>query len=326
MPRAQWLWAAVVVASTTFARPARASSAIAVVATVCDLAARDVKERATRALEGRHPGFYASVMFEEGGPAVRVTIAVSKDDVPIGETVLVVSTCEEAADAAVVVLGLAFRVEPIREEPPSATPERGLSSIEPPRSEGEPELRVHTESPRRDASITPSQVRGERSVSRLSLGGGLEFGTLPAPSAFVSASFTQVLSGVGFGLRASLRYGLPTEDEQVEADHRESVRRDHGALGVSACPGLGVDFRLLVCAGGEVALLRVARRLETEGAAEDEDELSPRVSGVLGTVLSRGRGWIRPELEVFGAALAFGRRQDGPRLAVRAAAGAVVDF
>jgi hypothetical protein len=331
VPRSPWLWALAVVASATLARPALGNPAIAVSTAGCGFDALEVERRVTQALHGDpHPGWSASVTFEAAGPRVRVIVATRENAVTQGETVLIVSSCEEALDAAVVVLALAFSAEPAQsgsvsttELPDSPPPivERRLPS------NGEWLLRPHAPMSRPDESFADARSKIEPGASRLSLGGGLDFGTLTIPSAFLSAGIARPFSSIE--LRGSLRYGLPTEEERVETDLQESVRRDYGAVGVSACHGLGVNVRLLVCAGGEAALLRIARRLETRGSPgqdEDEHELSPRISGVLGAVLSPGRGFVRPELELFGAALALGRTQGGSRVALRAAAGAVVDF
>jgi hypothetical protein len=128
-------------------------------------------------------------------------------------------------------------------------------------------------------------------------------------------------------MRSSLRYGLLTEDERVETGFSESVRRDFGAIGLSVCYGLGANFRFSACGGGELGVLRVGRRIEVDGALTgNQDELSPRMSGVLGALFSVRRGRLRPELELSGAVLALGRRQGASPVALRAAAGASLVF
>ena len=72
--------------------------------------------------------------------------------------------------------------------------------------------------------------------------------------------------------------------------------------------------------------MRTSRSVAVQGSSIDEDELSPRVSGVLAALFSLRQGPLRPELEVSGAALALGGSERAPRLAFRAAAGAAVDF
>jgi hypothetical protein len=128
-------------------------------------------------------------------------------------------------------------------------------------------------------------------------------------------------------VRSSLRYGLMTEDERVETGFSESVQRDFGAGGLSVCYGMGANFRFSACTGGEVGVVRVGRRLAVDGGpTRDQDELSPRLSGLLGAILSARHGRLRPELELSGSVLALGRREGAAPVALRAAAGAAVDF
>jgi hypothetical protein len=64
----------------------------------------------------------------------------------------------------------------------------------------------------------------------------------------------------------------------------------------------------------------------SDGVDADEDAVDPRLSGVLAARLSHRGGAIRPELELAGVAVAFGRQADASLLALRVAAGASVEF
>jgi hypothetical protein len=306
------------------ARPVRADARITLAGRICASEATDLERRLASAPGGQSsPELSASVSFEQTKQAIRVTVAVREGRAARGETAFVVSTCQEAVDAVVVVLGLAFSAEASdsRHADDVAT-----ALVELPRASGG-DVAAQSDAPssnEREAR-TRAGATVTRGSSRLSLGGGVDVGTMPNATAFVAGGITHSLSAVD--LRGSLRYGLPTEDERVESGIDQSIRREYGAMGLSACYGVGGSVHLLACAGGELSLVRNAHRLEVEGSSSlDRDELSARVSGVLGAVLSRREGWIQPEIELAGSALALGRRNGTPPIAVRAAAGAAVNF
>jgi hypothetical protein len=315
------------VLSLLVARPLRADARVTLAGKACARESVELERRLVSAPGAQSsPELSATVSFEQTGEAVRVTVAVREGHVAKGETALVVSTCREAADAAVVVLGLAFGAEASagRHDDPAATGDAPPPEL--PRA-SESELAVHSEAPPVYESEAGARVASTatQSSSRLSLAAGADVGTMPRATAFLSAGFTEWLSAIA--LRGSLRYGLPTADERVEEGFDESVRRDYGALGLSACYGVGRSVQLLACAGGELSVLRTAQRLEIEGTTSlDEEELSTRLSGVIGAVLSRRQGWLQPEIELAGSALALGRRNGAGPIAIRAAAGAAVTF
>ena len=79
------------------------------VAPACVALARELEPRLERALQGpRAAELKASVAIEDAGSGYRVTITLLDDRKGRGQTVIVAPTCDEALDAAVVVLALAF--------------------------------------------------------------------------------------------------------------------------------------------------------------------------------------------------------------------------
>lgn len=259
---------------------------------------------------------------------MRVTVAAHEQGVARGNTALVVSSCEEAVDVAVVVLSLAFSSE-VTDGAPGAVPE--ANSDAPPHAElpSPPRRAMVTSfsppSPGRDVQRAEARSPDLSRSTQLALAGGVDVGTLPTATALVAGSVTHFWSALG--IRGALRYGFPSEHERVETTLQQSVRHDFAELGLGACYGVGADVRLAACAGSELGVVRAARRLEVEGATDvDEDEVVPRVSAMLAAVFSARTGRVRPELELSGSALVLGRRTGTGPVAFRAAAGAALDF
>lgn len=329
-PRARWLLAPrhlvlAAVSSGFFARPALAEPRLDVGGPACAGAAVEMERRLAPALRGlTASGLRAQVVFEADPAGTRVTVTTREHAATRGETVLVVASCEEGLDAAVLVLSLAFGVQDERAEPVDARSAPRVHTrrvVKPAPSAADPPFAAPV--PRRD------QIEHDHSSapagSRLSLAGGLDIGTVPVASAFVAGSVTRFWSAIE--VRGSLHYGLPTEQERVETDLRESVQRDFGGVGLATCYAMGSSVRVAGCVGGQFGVVRETRRLQLDGATEvDEAEVTPRVTGTFGVLLGTQRGPIRPELELSGSALAAGRRQGASLVAFRVAAGAAVDF
>jgi hypothetical protein len=326
-PTRRRLAALAVLSSTALAVPARAAPRVDVTAATCEADAAGIERRLANVVAAEASReLDVAVTFEANGDDVRVTVATREDSRTQGETVFLVSSCEEAADAAVLVLSLAFSAEASGEEADAEAraSERALATS--PKSDG-PTLRVRFAAPPPKLDESPEGVAESRAprASRVSLAAGVDVGTLVTPTAVVRAGIAHAWPALE--LRGALIYGLLTQNERVESGWRDDVQRDFGAAAVSLCRGFGASVRLTGCAGGEVGLVRTLRRLQLDGVQTlDEDELSPRISGVLAAILSAPRGRIRPELEVAGSALAFGRREGASAVAFRAAAGAAVDF
>jgi hypothetical protein len=321
------LAALAVLSVTALALPTHAAPRVDVTAATCEEDAAGIERRlanvvapaASRELD-------AEVTFEASGDDVRVTVATREDARARGETAFLVSSCEEAADAAVVVLSLAFSSEARGEETNAEAPssERALAAL--PKSSA-PLLRLRFAAPPPKLDESPEDdARGPApNSSRVSLAAGVDVGTLVTPTAVIRAGVARAWPALE--LRGALSYGLLIENERVESGFRDAVQRDFGATSLSLCRGFGTSVRLTGCAGGEVGVVRTLRRLELDGLQTlDEDELSPRFSGLLAAVLSAPRGRIRPELEIAGSALAVGRREGASAVAFRAAAGAALDF
>jgi hypothetical protein len=312
----------------TLTGQAHAEPRLDVAATICESGAGELERRLPSLLKGGGASLRAWLRFEEVGDGVRVSVETSETSVPRGETVLVVPTCEEAVDAAVVVLSLAFSAQ--------ATGDTAVARVDTPSqarslakrrliSKGEVKLRLEAPPQWRDASPAGADSPAGTGSTQLSLAAGVDSGTLPTSAVFVAGSVTHSWSN--FDLSSSLRYGLPTEDERVETELHENVQRDFGAVGVSVCSGVGAILRFSACTGGEFGLLRVARRLAVDGApTRDQHQLLPRLSAVILAIVSVRRGRLRPELEFSGSVLAFGRKEGASLVALRAAAGAAVDF
>lgn len=283
---------------------------------------------------------------EEHTGGFRVTLAIRGGTTHGAEKVLVLPTCDEAVDAAVVVLAFAFarESEPTdRSEAPAASNQElvpnpvtasadlasraetsGALSRSPKRPA--PLLAVVSTNERVDDGPGPSAPIHEpdRPSSRASLAAGVDMGTLPSPTLTVSGALARSFSA--FELSGAVRYGLPTESENVENGVSESVRRDFGAVELAACYGIGVRVRLAACGGAEVGVVRSTRQSSGPGVDVDEDAAHPRVAGIFGARVSHRAGSIQPELELSGVAVALGRQPDASLLALRVAAGAAVEF
>jgi hypothetical protein len=159
---------------------------------------------------------------------------------------------------------------------------------------------------------------------RVSLLTGLDAGTLAGATPFAAAGLALVSDPLE--LRAAVRYGLPAVDEQADGARTTSRRREFGAVDVGACYGAGRDFRFSACGGGELGVTRHVERWRTRQVDGDQDDVRPRLSGVVRALFAHRVGLVQPELELAGLAVALGRQEDARWLAVRVAAGAAVQF
>jgi hypothetical protein len=309
----------------------------------CVAVARELEPRLERALQGpRAAALSASVIIDDGAAGYHVTITLLDGRKGRGRTAIVAPTCDEALDAAVVVLALAFGgggfpegVEPT--SPPAAPiesesrpaalpaePSGDSASFAPPLAPPGVELfeRAPTAPVDRDAGGEASLVTDR--ATRVALSTGIDSGSLPHGTMTVSAALARSFSKTD--LRAVVRYGLPIADETIESDSMASRRSDFGAFELRACRGKGRAVRISACAGAELGAVRVASRQHENGADIDEDTLSPRLSGVVAALVSHRGGLIEPEVELGGAAVAVGRDTGRSWLVVRIAAGAALAF
>lgn len=292
----------------------------------CVVAARELGPRIEAVLAGAlQSQVEASVAIDAWGAGYRVTIGLRDTAHERGATTLETPTCEEAVDAAVVVLALAYG----ETRSPEAT--QPMLSLPMPERSSEPEPEPRTPSdtlltrpdPRAVRDHTP--VNGTERQTRLTLATGVDRGTLPGPTLTLAGAVARSFGG--FELAAVARYGLPVAEELVETGFSESQRHDFGGLELRACRGLGRAVRVSACAGTEIGAVRARRSQRVEDGSElDVDHISPRVSGTLTALVARRGGFIEPGLELAGAAVAVGRPGGAPWLAVRVAAGAAIAF
>jgi hypothetical protein len=300
----------------------------------CD-AARDLGDRVARALVGpRAAELRAWVTIDERFPGYRAEVRITRGSVTLGSKVVTVPTCEEAAEAAVVVLALALSEKALPEPAPVPEPEPAPS--DPSTLAGAPSPAVKPAARSLRAAVEPNGERPERdsvrstkrrNAVRATLSTGVDTGTISLPTAYLGAGFTRVLEPVE--LRAVVRFGVPhVEEEETdgEAARSEVLRRDFGALDLSACYALGASWRFSACAGGELGVIRTQER-RVEGQVEvDTDSADPRISGVLTALIARRAGTVQPELELSSLAVAAGRPEQSPWLALRAGVGVAMQF
>lgn len=295
------------------------------VAPACVSAARRLEPGIERALGGSLPSqLEASVAIDAFGAGYRVTIALRDTEQKRGTTSIEAPTCEEAVDAAVVVLALASRdaghPEATAPAPPSPVPERSFAEPVPTTPSDTLPAAGNWRAPLDRAPATDNQRE-----TRLTLATGVDRGTLPHPTLTLAGAVARSFGGLE--LAAVARYGLPIAEELVETGFSESQRQDFGTLELRACRGLGHAVRVSACAGTEVGAVRARRSLQGDGGSElDAEHIAPRLSGTLATLVAHRGGIIEPALELAGAAVAVGRQAGAPWLSVRVAAGAAIAF
>ena len=310
------------------------------VAPACVAAASALGPRIERTLDGFLPAeLGASVAIDALTAGYRVTITLRDREQTRGTTAIEAPTCEEAVDAAAVVLALAFgnMKRPEAMEPASSLllPQRAGStpsdSSRQSASRGSLAEAFATPSDARTphvdrrAPLGSAPVRGSERGTRLTLATGADRGTLPHPTLTLAAAVAR--SFAGLELAAVARYGLPIAEETVESGFSESQRRDFGSLELRACRGLGQAVRLSACAGTEVGAVRSRHAFRVEDRAELQNErVSPRLSGTVAVLVARRGGLFEPGVELAGAAAALGREAGAPWLSVRVAASAAIAF
>jgi hypothetical protein len=293
----------------------------------CVAAARELEPRIEATLVGALQGqLEASVTIDAVEAGYHLTISLRDAARERGATTIETPTCEEAVDAAVVVLALAYgEIGNPETTPPASAPSQAMPERSPvltrPTTQSDT-LRTHDD-PR--AARDHTTVNGTERQTRLTLVTGVDRGTLPGPTLTLAGAVTRSFGALE--LAAVARYGLPIAEELVETGFSESQRHDFGGLELRACRGLGQATRLSACAGTEVGAVRARRsRLAEDGSELDSDQISPRLSGTLAALVARRGGLIEPALELAGAAVAVGRPAGAPWLSVRVAAGAAIAF
>jgi hypothetical protein len=303
----------------------------------CDAAAAELAERVNRALVARPaPELRASVVIEAMDSGYEVTLRTARGSQSLGTKVLSVPTCDEAVDAAVVVLALALSEEASAErrapddDGASSESVADDSSLVAPAVSAPPAGTTHFE-PNRSAarrsdrpSHRASRADEARNASRISLLTGVDAGTLPVPTAQIGLGVARTFERVE--VRGTARYGLPYEEEELDGGRTERQRHEFGAAGLDACYRLGTGWTLAGCAGGEVGVVLSEHRLDTEAGLAVESTRAPRLSGVTTLLVAHRRGIVQPELELSSAVVVAGRAPDAALLTLRAAVGVAMQF
>jgi len=284
---------------------------------VCPVHAADVASRVDRQLIGARPAnTRARVGIEATDAGYRVSVRAERAGKELGLKHLVAATCDEGVEAAVLVLAIAL-----------TEPERGL----------EPALTAPSEPPRELVFVEPApppSLEHDRAAAaadetaaargrRLGMLVGVETGTVPGAAPYLGVSFA--LPVEAWELWSALRYGLPTEEAAVETASSEQTQRDFGALELSVCRGIGVAWRLSLCAGGEFGVVRMKHTRRDAEVETDTNEDRARVAAVGTTRLAGRAGMLRPELQFSAAAASLGPGA-APSLSLRLGAGVAVHF
>ncbi len=292
-----------------------------------------------RVIGQRDPASKASVVITAQRAEVRVDLTVRRGDSASESKTLVLPDCQQATQAATLVLALALGVPesasseaaPTQHVPSEAArahvaPSADMAS--PNAAVASSPLTMHTEklgALRADRPVEREPSNGAARNTRATLTSGVDVGTLSAPTMQIGLSVTVPLRVLE--VRGVARYGVPQEQETQESALRDTQRSQFGAVEVGVCRGQGARWNLSVCVGSELSAVHETRRTVAEtGSDVDTDEVRPRLGGVLTALLARRTGSIQPELEASGVALAWGRQEGAPWAALRLGAGASVEF
>jgi hypothetical protein len=278
----------------------------------CPITAEALEQRVSAALLGeRDLELGASIAISETKGGYEVALRTRRGTATLATKVVLVSSCEEAVQAAAVVLALAFgAATPSTPSTPAARAVAESAAVVAPAWRS-----VEVES-RADRG-SPQQQQPNDSL-RLALSTGIDSGALPTSTAYLAAGLSQ--SFADLALYGTLRYGAPHVDENVSDAESEQTRLDFGALEVGACYGLGRDIRVSACAGSELGIVRIAQSLRLgDGTAVETDVTRPRLSGVLTALLAYRGGVIEPQLELAGVVLAAESRNGSPLVGPAAA-------
>jgi hypothetical protein len=311
-----------------FVREARADGgAVVFDAAVCDESAKHASERLAPMLrrDGADEPF-VFVRVERRGVTYRAIVRLQNAARDETETVIASANCEEALDAVVVVLALAFGTDRATASPaeaPAAVPAEASSPVSAPPAADAVTSGASSLGRSRPGDAVGSSYPADRAL-RVALATGADSGTLPAATLYVSGAVARSLAA--FELRGVVRYGLPTVDDSADNGAWQSERNDFGALELRGCYGIGSRLRLSGCTGTELGAVRRSRRWQSAGRTGEESALETRFSGVLAAAVAHRAGPIQPELELAGAAVAFGREPEASWLVLRMSLGAALAF
>lgn len=291
-----------------------------------------------RLVDERAPELRARVAIKSLGRGYEARIALSRDDVAMGNKVVHAANCSEAVGGAVAVLALALaqppehvEVVPAESTEPEGAPTEPAPNQAEPRPPPRPRWRVGVPTDAAaDGQTRPQQASSsETPRHQVALLTGLDSATLAQPSAFLALGYGWTRGALD--LRGSLRYGFPQQNEE-KSDGQEGITRvdersqAFAALDVAACLGLGEVWRGAACAGGEAGAVYVQRKQSSAGAVTQHSEPRARLAGALTGVLSYRGAAVQPVFEASAVAPAVGGVQDAPRVGFRAAVGAAMHF
>jgi hypothetical protein len=304
----------------------------------CAASSAELGPRVEAALASpRPPEARARVRLEEVEGGVRLAVALTLAEHELGTKTVVLPSCEEALDAAVLVLAVALDDSSPRA---SGTPERSNAGVAPERSSTD--VSPREAAPEREraqpaafafstpravtADANPALTDGSPSAGpsvRVGVLGGVDAGTLSHATPYVGAAITLVTLPID--VRAAFRYGLRREEEEVESGRSLQSSADFGAIELAACRETRSSWELGLCAGGEFGLVRVEQLRSEPDRSANLEETSARVAGVLAGRVARRVGAVRLELELAGSAVAL-RPDASSRTSVRVGAGAGTQF
>ncbi len=278
----------------------------------CPITVEALEQRVTAALLGeRDPELAASIAIRELEGGYEVALRTKHGAATLATKVVAAPSCEEAVQAATVVLALAFGADVPTPSAPAARAVAEPAPVSAPVWPSVVEPRADRRSPHHHAQQTSDSWR-------LALSTGVDSGTLPASTAYLAAGLSR--SFAELELYGALRYGAPHVDENVSDAESGRTRFDFGALELGACYGLGRDIRVSACAGSELGVVRIAQSLQlADGTALETELTRPRLSGVLTALLAYRGGVIEPQLELAGVVLAAERRRGSPLIGAAAA-------
>lgn len=298
----------------------------------CPASAAEVARRVDAELIGSRPtGARARVSIDAVTAGYGVTLQAARAGKDLGGKHLVAPSCDEAVDAAVLVLAIAL-TEPEPEvsevlevlEVPEVPVEEGRTASSEARSpSSELAFVVPSGTPQHDEPVSTEDESAASHGPRAGVLFGIETGIAPQPTPYLGASFA--LPFDSWELWSAVRYGLPTEEASVEASTSEELRRDFGAIGLSLCRGVGAAWRFSLCAGGEFGVRRVDHTRRDDSVEVDSHEDRARLAAVGAARFSGRVGSVRPELDFSAAAASWGPGAP-PELSLRLGAGVAVQF
>jgi hypothetical protein len=285
----------------------------------CPASAEEVARRVDDALVGSRPqSASASIDIGDSEAGLEVLIRLRRSETELGVKTLIVPSCDEALDAAVLIVAVAVgetssaSLGTSRSRSPRAAP-----TNESPASPARPG--VHQE-PSRDLPAAETREKNRASAWLL---GGADVGTLPQPMPYVGAAVA--LQWLPVELRAAFRYGLPREEATEDSGASERTSSGFAALELTGCRGTGSQIRWALCAGAEFGVVRTEQIRSEGGDRVDIDERAPRLAGVLASRVGSELGGVRVELELAGFAAAV-RPGGAPRTGGRAGVAAGLQF